>query len=155
KAYGYSIAMGAVMLIYYSIATNIALYLKENNIGGSDLAGIVGACTTIGGMLTSMLLIQVESVFRGYIIPVQLVCRSIAFLILSRADSVPLIMISLVLVGPAHGLLFPIRALRALDAPPPHLAAQPVAWGSSLTFLPQFLPPVLMDSVSTLFTQHT
>src|SRR5699024_12136050 len=59
KAYGYSIAMGAVMLIYYSIATNIALSLKENNIGGSDVVGIVGACTTIGGMLTSMLLLHV------------------------------------------------------------------------------------------------
>lgn len=155
KAYGYSIAMGAVMLIYYSIATNIALYLKENNIGGSDLAGIVGACTTIGGMLTSMLLIQVESVFKRYIIPVMLVCMSIAFLILSITYSIPLIMISVVMVGLAQGVLFPIITLRALDVTPPHLASQTVAWVSSLTFLGQFLSPVVMDSVSTLFNQHT
>src|SRR5699024_2210366 len=44
KAYGYSIAMGAVMLIYYTIATNIAMYLRENYLCCSYLAGIVVAC---------------------------------------------------------------------------------------------------------------
>src|SRR5699024_6838885 len=155
KAYGYYIAMGAVMLIYYSIATNIALYLKENNIGGSDLAGIVGVCTTIGGMLTSMLLIQVKSVFNRYIIPVMIVCMSIAFLVLSITYSIPIIIISVVIVGLAQGLLFPIITLPALDGTPPHLATQTVAWVSSLTFLCQFLSPVVMDSVSTLFHHHT
>src|SRR5699024_10917682 len=147
KAYGYSIATGAEMLIYYSIATNIALYLTENNIGRSDLAGIVGACTTTGGMLTSMLLIQAKSEFKRYIIPVMLVCMSIAFLILSITYSIPLIMISVVMVGLAQGVLFPIITLRALDVTPPHLASQTVAWVSSLTFLGQFLSPVVMDSV--------
>src|SRR5699024_6086210 len=103
KAYGYSIAMGAVMLIYYYIGTNIALYLKENNIGGSDLAGIFGSCAIIVCMLTSMLLIQVESVFKRYIIPVMLVCMSILILILSLTFSTPLIMISVVMVGLAQG----------------------------------------------------
>src|SRR5699024_1742013 len=76
KVYGYSFAMGAVMLIYYTIATNIALYLKQNHIGGSDIAGIVGACTTIGGMITSMLVIQVELVLKRYIIPIMLICMA-------------------------------------------------------------------------------
>lgn len=33
--------MGGVMLAYYSIATNMALYLEQNSIGGATLAGTV------------------------------------------------------------------------------------------------------------------
>src|SRR5690625_2316919 len=36
--YGYALAMGGIMLAYYSIATNMALFLEQNNIGGATLA---------------------------------------------------------------------------------------------------------------------
>src|SRR5699024_9556853 len=36
--YGYALAMGGVMLAYYSVATNIALYLEQNSLGGATLA---------------------------------------------------------------------------------------------------------------------
>lgn len=155
KVYGYALAMGGVMLIYYTIATNIALYLKESHIGGAELAGIVGACTTVGGMFTSFLLIHVESLFKRYILPAMLISMAIAFLILSLTFSIPLIMISVVMIGLGQGALFPTLILRALESVPPHLASQTIAWTSSFTFIGQFLSPVIMDGVSMLFNQDT
>lgn len=67
KTYGYALAMGGVMLIYYTIATNIALYLKESSIGGAQLAGIIGSCATVGGMITSITLIHIQSALQKYI----------------------------------------------------------------------------------------
>lgn len=155
KVYGYSLAMGGVMLVYYTIATNIALYLKESHIGGPDLAGIVGACTTVGGMITSMMLIHVENMFKRYILPAMLLIMAVAFLTLSITHSVPLIMVSVVLIGTGQGALFPTIMLRVLDAVPMHLASRTIAWTSSMTFIGQFLSPVVMDGVGVLFNQQT
>src|SRR5699024_5143008 len=49
--YGYALAMGGVMLAYYSVATNIALYLEQNSLGGATLAGTIVSFTTVGGMI--------------------------------------------------------------------------------------------------------
>ncbi|WP_253286916.1 MFS transporter [Virgibacillus sp. MSJ-26] len=70
--YGYALAMGAIMVAYYSISTNIALYLEQNNLGGATLAGTVVSFTTVGGMITSLLLVQIEMTFKKYVIPAML-----------------------------------------------------------------------------------
>src|SRR5699024_11753199 len=53
-AIGYSLAMGGIMLYYYSISTNIALFLEQNEIGGATLAGLVVSCITVDGLITSL-----------------------------------------------------------------------------------------------------
>src|SRR5699024_4846010 len=99
KTYGYALAMGGVMLIYYTISTNIALYLKESNIGGAGLAGIIGAFATVGGMITSITLIYIQSALKKYIFPVLLIMMAFAFFILSVTKSIPLIILSVIIVG--------------------------------------------------------
>src|SRR5699024_10171778 len=64
--YGYALAMGAIMVAYYSISTNIALYLEQNNLGGATLAGTVVSFTTVGGMITSLLLYKIVITLKKY-----------------------------------------------------------------------------------------
>ncbi|MBO1912386.1 MFS transporter, partial [Microvirga sp. 3-52] len=106
--YGYALAMGGIMLAYYSIATNIAIYLEQSELGGATLAGTVVSFTTVGGMITSLLLVQIESAFKKFVIPVMLLGMGIAFFILTVTHSVPLILVSVCLVGFGQGSLFPI-----------------------------------------------
>ncbi|WP_231293290.1 MULTISPECIES: MFS transporter [unclassified Sporosarcina] len=68
--FGFALASGGIMLVYYSVATNMALYLEQSAIGGSGLAGMVISFTTVGGMITSLTLIQLQDVLKTYIIPV-------------------------------------------------------------------------------------
>src|SRR5699024_1330272 len=70
--YGYALAMGGIMLAYYSIATNIALYLEQNNMGGATLAGTIVSFTTVGGMITSLFLVHIEVALKKFVIPVML-----------------------------------------------------------------------------------
>src|SRR5699024_2841297 len=70
--YGYALAMGGVMLAYYSVATNIALYLEQNSLGGATLAGTIVSFTTVGGMITSLLLVRIEMTLKNFLIPVML-----------------------------------------------------------------------------------
>lgn len=148
--YGYAIAMGAIMVAYYSISTNIALYLEQNNLGGASLAGTVVAFTTVGGMITSLLLVQLEMTFKKFVIPVMLLGMGIAFLILTYTMSVPLVMLGVCMVGFGQGSLFPIITLRVLDNVQFHQADRAIALTSSCTFLGQFISPLVLDSVGKL-----
>lgn len=148
--FGYAFAMGAIMLAYYSVATNMALYLEQNELGGASLAGTVISFTTVGGMITSLILVQIEMAFKKFVIPVMLSSMGLAFFILSFTNSVPLVMMSVCLVGFGQGSLFPILILRTLDQVKNHHADRAVAITSSFTFLGQFASPLVLDTVSKL-----
>lgn len=151
--YGYALAMGGIMLAYYSIATNIAIYLEQSHLGGTTLAGTVISFTTVGGMITSLLLVQIESAFKKLVIPIMLLGMGVAFLLLTFTHSVPLIIVSVCLIGFGQGSLFPILVLKALDRVPFHQADQAIAVTSSFTFLGQFLSPILLDGIGKIANQ--
>ncbi len=153
--YGYAVAMGGIMLAYYSIATNMALYLEQNSLGGAALAGTVVSFTTVGGMITSLLLVQIEVTFKRYVIPIMLFGMGIAFLILSLTNSVILVILSVCFVGFGQGSLFPILVIKALDLVPAYQADRAVAMTSSFTFLGQFSSPIVLDSIGTMINSDS
>lgn len=153
--YGYALAMGGIMLAYYSIATNIALYLEQNHLGGATLAGTVVSFTTVGGMITSLLLVHIELTLKKFVIPVMLFGMGSAFLILTFTNSVPLVIMSVCLIGFGQGSLFPIIILKALDRVELHQSDRAVAVTSSFTFLGQFLSPVVLDGVGRIANNST
>lgn len=154
KVYGYTFAIAGIMLVYYTIHTNIALYLKESQLGGAQLAGIVAACTTIGGIITNMTLVPIQIVLKRYVLPTLLMMMALAFFILFTTQSISLIIISVGLVGLAQGGLFPLFILKALDSVPPELAPKTVAWTSSFTYVGMFLSPLVMDFITFVFRQE-
>ena len=150
SVYGYAFAMGGIMLAYYSIATNMALYLEQNDFGGAALAGTVVSFTTVGGMITSLFLVQIELMFKKFVVPAMLFGMGIAFLTLAFTSNIALVLISVCFVGFGQGSLFPIIVLKALDCVPLHLADRTVAITSSFTFLGQFMSPIVLDSIGKI-----
>ena len=65
------------MLAYYAIATNMALYLEQNNLGRTGIAETVVAFTTVGDMTTSLLLVHLKAALKRFIIPVMLLGSNI------------------------------------------------------------------------------
>src|SRR5690625_7630629 len=103
------------MLSYYSFSTNIALLLEQNNLGSSAISGTVVAFSTVGGMITSLLLVQIELTLKKYLIPVMLLIMGAAFLTITLTNSIALVMISVTLIGLGQGSLFPFLTLKILD----------------------------------------
>lgn len=148
--YGYAFAMGGVMLIYYSIATNMALFLEQNKIGGPALAGTIISFTTIGGMTTSLILVWLKDLFKKFIIPVMLLIMGLAFILLTLSNYVPIIIVAVTLIGFGQGVLFPVIILKTLDNVVPYLSDRALALTSSFTFLGQFLSPILLEGMGNL-----
>lgn len=147
---GYAVAMGGIMLAYYAIATNIALYLEQSALGNAALAGTVVSFTTVGGMITSLLFVQIEVALKQYIIPIMLSIMGIAFFILTVTHQLPLVILSVCFVGFGQGVLFATLSLKALDQVPFTRADQAIALTSSFTFLGQFLSPIVLDGFANL-----
>lgn len=153
--YGYGLAMGGIMLAYYSIATNMAIFLEQNQLGGATIAGTVVSLSTVGGMITSLLLVQIEMTLKKNLIPVMLFGMGIAFFILSFTNSIALVMLSVCLIGFGQGTLFPILTLKALDIVKIHQADKALAIMSSIIFLGQFLSPLILDGIGQLVNNPT
>lgn len=151
--YGYSLAMGVLMLAYYSVSTNMALYLGENNLGGPGITGIVVSLLTVGGMITSLYLLQIKLTLKKLIIPVMLFAMGIAFLFLSLTKRIPIIMLSVGLIGLAQGALFPIITMKALDSVKLHQTDKAIAVATSFIFTGQFLSPLILDGIGKVFNQ--
>ncbi|GKV66917.1 MULTISPECIES: MFS transporter [Sporosarcina] len=148
--YGYALASAGIMLVYYSVATNMALYLEQSNIGGSELAGTVISFTTVGGMITSLTLIQLQDVLKSYIIPISLLVMGIAFTGLALSHSVPIILACTCMVGFGQGILFPIINVKALGLVNPLHSDKVIAAISSSIYVGQFSSPLVLDGIARL-----
>lgn len=148
--YGYSLAMGAIMLAYYAVATNMALYLEQTNLGGPALAGTIVSFATAGGMITSLLLVQIIAILKKYLVPVALLAMGIPFIFLSFTTRIPLIMISVCCIGFAQGILFPVLTMKALDSVKLHQTDRAIAVATTFIFSGQFLSPLLLDAISKM-----
>lgn len=153
--YGLALAACFVMLVYYAIATNMALYLEQSKLGGSQTAGIVIAFTTVGGMVTSMILVRLEMLLKSFLIPISLLVMGLAFAGLSLSHSIPIILISVSLVGFGQGVIFPLINVRALNQVNPIHTDKVIAIVSSMIYIGQFLSPVVLDAISRIAGQPT
>lgn len=145
----------AIMLVYYAIATNMALYLEQSNLGGSQMAGLVISFTTVGGMITSMSLNRLELILKNYIIPVSLLIMGIGFAGLLFSYSIPVILISVALIGFGQGTIFPLINVKALSQVDPYYSDRVIAIVSSMIYIGQFLSPIVLDAISYVAGQPT
>src|SRR5699024_2699990 len=153
--YGLALAACFVMLVYYAIATNMALYLEQSKLGGSQTAGIVIAFTTVGGMVTSMILVRLDMLLKSFLIPISLLVMGLAFAGLSLSHSIPIILISVSLVGFGQGVIFPLINVRAINQVNLIHTDKVIAIVSSMIYIAQFLSPVVLDAISRIAGQPT
>lgn len=148
--YGYSLAMGAVMLAYYAVPTNIALYLEQTHLGGPALAGTIVSFASIGGMLTSFFLVHIIEFLKKHLIPVMLLAMALSFFLLSITSYVPVVIIGVCFIGFAQGSLFPVLTMKALDTVKLHQTDRAIAIATTFIFSGQFLSPILLDLVGKI-----
>ncbi len=155
SVFGIAFAAGGIMLAYYAVATNMALYLEQSSLGDSQTAGLVMSFTTVGGMITSMLLIRLQTVFKTYLIAAAILSMGIAFGILTFSHSIPVILIGVCMIGFGQGIIFPLFNVKVLGSIDPSLSDRVISIVSSMIYVGQFLSPIVLDSFSRLVGAET
>lgn len=155
SVFGMALAACGVMLAYYAIATNMALYLEQSQLGSSKTAGIVMSFTTVGGMITSLILLRLQVFFKKYLMTVALLAMGIAFGVLSISHSIPIILMSVCVVGFGQGIVFPLINDKVLGNIDPRLSDKVISIVSSMIYIGQFLSPVVLDSIGKIAGYET
>lgn len=153
--YGYALASGSIMLVYYGIATNMALYLEQDKLGSSSTAGIVMSFTTVGGMITSLTLAQLQDSLKKFLIPLSILFMGLAFGSLALTSSIPIILLAVCFVGLGQGVLFPLINIKAIGLVNPLSSDRVIAVVSSCIYIGQFSSPLVLDSLARALGQPT
>lgn len=153
SVFGYALAACGIMLAYYAVATNMALYLEQSQLGNSKTAGLVISFTTVGGMITSLTLVRLQFLFKDYLMSAALLSMGIAFGILAISHSVPVILISVCMIGFGQGITFPLINDTVLGDINPAISDRVISIVSSMIYVGQFLSPVVLDSISKIAGQ--
>lgn len=155
SVFGMALAACGIMLAYYAIATNMALYLEQSQLGSSKTAGIVMSFTTVGGMITSLILLRLQVFFKKYLMTVALLAMGAAFGVLSISHSIPIILMSVCVVGFGQGIVFPLINDKVLGKIDPRLSDKVISIVSSMIYVGQFLSPVVLDSIGKIAGYET
>src|SRR5699024_10490195 len=87
--------------------------------------------------------------------PISLLVMGLEFAGLSLSHSIPIILISVSLVGFGQVVIFPLINVRALNQVNPIHTDKVIAIVSSMIYIGQFLSPVVLDAISRIAGQPT
>ncbi|WP_432735119.1 MFS transporter [Maridesulfovibrio sp. FT414] len=103
----WGLGMFLLMVAFYSIPVNIALYLQSHEIGDSRMAGLAMAVMTASSFLTGLTYGNLKKALRGWLSSVSLLIFALSYYGLSTFPSALPLFCSLVLNGMAFGTLVP------------------------------------------------
>lgn len=138
------------MLAYIAIATNMALFLEQSNLGGSKVSGFVIDFSTVGGLITSINIVKLQNVFKAYLMAVSLFVMGLGFGIIAMSNIIIPILVGVCFVGFGQGILFPLINVKVLGNVAPTISDKVISIVSSMIYVGQFISPVILDSISKL-----
>src|SRR5699024_374068 len=144
-----------VMLAYIAIATNMALFLEQSDLGGSTTAGIVIAFSTVGGLITSLSLVKLQNLLKNHLLATGLLVMGIGFTIIAMSPVIIPILIGVCFVGFGQGILFPVINVKVLGNVEPAISDKVISIVSSMIYVGQFISPVVLESIGKIVSMQT
>ena len=151
RVWAWAVAAGTVMLAFYCLPVNLALHLRDNDLGGPRLVGLAIAVSTGCGFLAGMTLAPVRRQLGRAMPAVFLGGFALGFLIMARAASPTQVLLAQVVTGLSWGGLLPNVYLAATAAGGDQRGVQVMAVVSGAIYLGQFLSPVVLGAGGRLF----
>lgn len=138
-----------IMMVFYMIATNLALIITERKMGTSQVSGYIFALNTFI-MLCAGILLPFSMRLKKYFIPVGFLLVAAGFFGISKSSTLSLMIFSNVLSGAGVGSLFPYLLNLASDKIPESLSFKAMSITMVFAWFGQFLSPLFFGFVSSL-----
>ncbi|WP_416150346.1 MFS transporter [Salipaludibacillus sp. HK11] len=151
KLYAYGAAMFFIVLAFYSVPTNMALYIQEEGIGNSQSSGAVISIATAAGFFAGLLLGRVKRLFQTYFIAFQLLLMGTGFFIVAISNHLFFIGLGVGFMGFGFGSILPTVFDQVSRQVPKSQTVQAMAIVTSMLFFGQFSSPIVLDGIGVLF----
>ncbi|WNF36267.1 MFS transporter [Bacillaceae bacterium IKA-2] len=155
KLYVYGTAMFLIVLAFYSIPVNMALFMQQEGIGNSKNAGAVISVATATGFFAGLLLGRVKRLLQTNFIAIQLLLMAIGFFVLGNSSQVFFIGIGVGFMGFGFGSIIPTVFDQVSRQVPKTQTVQAMAIVTSMLFFGQFFSPLFYHGVGVLFANET
>lgn len=135
---------------FYSFLTNISIFLKAENIGRADSAGIATSFLTLAGFLSGIFIKSIRDYLKYIIVSFGIGCMSVGFLLLSDSYTLILVYASAFLIGLGLGILKPIIFIKTTEITPKFSNSFSLSIITSSMYFGKFMSPFILDFVGNL-----
>ncbi|MDQ0875636.1 MFS family permease [Paenibacillus sp. V4I3] len=151
KVYMLGLASTGVMILYYAIPTNLAIFIVDNGLGDASTVGYVTALSFFGVFLAGISVTRLLSILKKAVVPCILLIFGLSFLLLSQAHSIWLVAISVFMMGSGFGFVYPILLNKMAEAAPIGRMTAAVSLLSAFANLGQFISPLVIHGIQAIF----
>ncbi|MFD2613374.1 MFS transporter [Paenibacillus gansuensis] len=147
----YGLASAGLLILYYTVPTNLALFITDNQFGDSSVVGYVTALSLFAVFISGMMLTSLKRWLKKALVPVILFIFAGSYLLLHEAQSIWMIAVSVFIIGFANGTIFPILINKTSESVSLDRVTSAMSLLFSLTFIGQFSSPLVMNSIRAIF----
>ncbi|WP_300668649.1 MFS transporter [Desulfoluna sp.] len=148
-------AIFLLMLVFYTVPVNIALFIAKTGMGDASSSGMACAFITGGGFVMGLCFQRVYTALKYFSVVVGIALMACGLGFLSGAETLPPVFFGVALVGLGEGYLLPyifhcVRTSVDVDQ-----SVSAMALISSMMYLGQFSSPLLIDKIGSHWMAQT
>lgn len=147
----YFIFLILMLIIYYSIPTNMALLVKYKALGNTDTAALLITIVTLFSFFSSLFFHRVLSVFKDYLILMSFILMAIGFIMINMANGVLLLGAGTIVIGLGYGLVVPYCMFYSTKCTHKKHTAFVLTMVSVSIYVGEALSPMVLDYMANLF----
>jgi len=151
----YKVAFSMLLLSthLFIYTPTMALFLKDNILGDSKVAGFAIAFATTGGIFAGLFLPRTLRLTGRFFVPSMLFVISIGFLLLNNAGVIALVFVATFITGFGNRSMYPVFFLKATQGIPRSYSVKATSILSATIYIGQFLAPNLQKFVGFVFNE--
>ena len=151
KVYTLLLFSTITMVIFYTLITNIALFVKSENLGGASVSGIMISSATLAAFIGGLFFSSYIKLFKKYAVHASLIIAIGGFILLALSKTVLIAIVGIMMVGFAVGTVVPLINLNASKSVSANSTALALSIVGSGFFLGQFISPIIFGQIGKLF----
>ncbi len=149
-ALGPAFSIFFLVLLFYTIPSNLSVYVNTEGIGSPSTAALVISISTFASTVLNLVFAPVYARVKDWILPIGFFFCALGFLAITGIASLAALIIGEILIGVALGLLFPYFPLKIIEKTSPEETTGALAVLSSAFSIGMFLSPIFFFGAATL-----
>jgi MFS family permease len=149
--YGMGFLTILLMIVFYLIPTQIALFIQDAGIGDAGQSGISIATMNLAAFIVGLAFGRIRKFLKSLTTLMGLVCLAGGLIALNFVLSFPAVLVSLFLAGMGIGTLMPTIFLSTANLVPDELNGPALSITNSSLYLGQFISPLFFSALASLF----
>lgn len=139
-----------LLIVFFAIATNLALFIHDLELGSANISGLALGLTSVFIMLASAKFQTLYGRLKSYTVPFGLLLLDAGFALLSISHSLFTVFTGLALFGMGFGILMPLIYLRATSQVSEEMRPRATSLVGGSFYLGQFASPMVLSLVGII-----